>query len=106
MGVTTVGSIQDTSDSNYMTGSLVVTGSQSLSIGSISVYVYAVDTSPNNQFSVAIYADASGTPSSLVAQSSTGTLQPNTWNTLPVTAEPEHRVLVDVQSQRSLRPGG
>jgi hypothetical protein len=86
LGVTTVGSVQDVSDSNWMTGSRIVTGSQIASVVSMSVYVGAVGSAPTDQFSVAIYTDAGGSPSALVAHSATGTLIPNSWNTLSIAA--------------------
>jgi len=69
-----------------MIGSRVVTAAQSLSIRSISAYVGPVDSAPNNQFSMAVFADSAGRPGALVAQSATGTLQPNAWNTLTISA--------------------
>jgi hypothetical protein len=45
-----------------------------------------VDAAPHNQYSVAIYSDNNGAPGALLAQSSTGTLAANSWNTLPISA--------------------
>jgi hypothetical protein len=67
-----------------MTGSRVVTGAQSLTVSSISVYVGSV--SAGDQFSVAIYADSSGRPGALVAQSANSTLQGSAWNSAPLVA--------------------
>ena len=52
----------------------------------MSVYIGTVDSAPRNQFSMAIYTDNSGSPGTLVAQSANGTLTPNAWNSLAVTA--------------------
>jgi hypothetical protein len=86
LGLTSVGAIADTYDSNYMNGSRVVTGTQSMTAASISAYVGAVDNAPYNQFSVAIFSDKAGHPGTLLAQSARGTLQPNSWNTLAISA--------------------
>lgn len=86
LGLTTIGSTVDVFDSNFMTGSRVVTGAAPVSVTSVSVYVGPVDSAPRNQFSVAIYADSGGSPAALVAQSSNGTLSASAWNTLSVTA--------------------
>src|SRR3989344_2101734 len=50
---------------------------------SMSVYIANVtSTSPNNQYQMAIYADnGSNRPGNLLAQTSTGTMLPNQWNT-------------------------
>jgi hypothetical protein len=85
-GLTTVGSTIDTADANDLTGSQITTGSQAVTVQSISGYVGSVDSAPHNQYSLAIYADTNGSPGSLVAQSGTGTLTANSWNTLPITA--------------------
>lgn len=86
LGLTTIGAAQDDGDSQYMNGSRVVVGAQGETVNSISAYIGAVDTAPNNQFSFGIYTDDNGKPGTLVAQSATGTLTPNSWNTLPVQA--------------------
>jgi hypothetical protein len=69
-----------------MTGSRVVTGASPISITSMSVYAGTVDAAPRNQFSLAIYTDVGGSPGALVAQTATGTLTPNAWNTLSISA--------------------
>ena len=69
-----------------MNGSRVLTSTQGLTVTSISAYVGAIDASPNNQFSLSIYSDASGAPSALVAQSAVGTLKASSWNTLAISA--------------------
>jgi hypothetical protein len=86
LGLTTVGSAHDSSDSNYITGSRVVTSAQPFTVTSLSVYVTNVDSAPRNQFAMAIYTDIAGVPGSRVAQTANGTLTANAWNSLPVTA--------------------
>ncbi len=82
-----VGSSQDTGDSNYMTGSQVTVGAQPVTVTALSAYVGAVDpTAANRRYSVAIYSDSNGAPGSLVATSAAGTLTANAWNTLAVNA--------------------
>lgn len=85
-GLTSIGSTPDSRDANDLTASRITTGSQSETVSSMSGYVGQVDSSPHNQYSLAIYGDASGSPGALVAQSGTGTLSPNSWNTLPISA--------------------
>jgi hypothetical protein len=85
LGVTTIGTTQDTFDSNYLTGSRIVTGAAPLTTSSISAYIGGVDSVGHDQFGFAIYSDSGGSPSALLTQTSNGTLIPNAWNTLPVT---------------------
>lgn len=84
LGQTTIGTIQDTGDSNYINGSVFTTGSTGGTATSMSAYITAVDS--GSQFSLAIYSDASGVPGTLIAHTSNGTLAANSWNTLPITA--------------------
>jgi len=86
LGLSTVGSVLDSGDSNYLNGSKVTVGGTSVSVTGISVYVGTVDTAPNNQYQVGIYTDQNGTPGTLVASSTSGTLTPNAWNTRPLAA--------------------
>ena len=69
-----------------MTGSQVVVPAHVTTITAMSVWVADVDSAPRNQFSMAIYTDTGGSPGALVAQTATGTLAPNAWNTLPISA--------------------
>jgi hypothetical protein len=78
--------VHDSSDSNYITGSRIVTAAAPMPVTSISVYVTNTDSAPRNQYALAIYTDSGGTPGSLVAQTANGTLTANAWNTLPITA--------------------
>jgi hypothetical protein len=87
LGNTAIGQTVDSSDSNYMSGSIFAMGAQSGTVSSISVYVAApVSSSPNNLLQVAIYSDLSGTPGSLIAASSSQALTPDAWNTVSILA--------------------
>jgi hypothetical protein len=60
---------------------------QNGTVTSMSVFVASpISASPNNQFQVAIYADNSGTPGALIAQSASQTLVADSWNTIPISA--------------------
>ena len=86
IGLSTVGSLLDSADSNYLNGSKVTTTSGG-SIVSMSVYVGNIDSaSSNRSFQLAIYTNSGTTPGTLVANSATGTLVANSWNTLPISA--------------------
>ena len=86
LGNTTIGSVVDTSDSNSLDGTRFTMPSASGTSQSMSVYVGNIDSSPNNQYQMAIYNDNNGTPGTLVAQTASGTLTANSWNTLPISA--------------------
>lgn len=86
LGYTGVGTLLDSGCSKFLNGSKINVGSTGVSLTSISVRVGAVDTSPYNQYQLAVYTDNSGIPGTLVAQSGSGTLTPNAWNTLSITA--------------------
>lgn len=86
LGFAGVGTSIDRGDSNEINGGRFVMGASAGSVSSMSVYVGPVDPAPNNQFQVAIYADKSGSPGTLVAASSSGALTANAWNTLPLSA--------------------
>jgi Bacterial Ig-like domain/Chitobiase/beta-hexosaminidase C-terminal domain/Bacterial Ig domain len=86
LGLTTVGAGQDDSESNWLNGSKVTTGAQTVAVLSMSVHVGAVDTAPNNQYQVAIYVDSAGVPGARLATSATATLTANAWNTVPISA--------------------
>ncbi|WP_433304037.1 Ig-like domain-containing protein [Actinoplanes sp. CA-030573] len=86
LGYDQVGGTLDAGDANYMNGSRFVTGATALTVGQMSVYLRSVQAAPNNQFQVAIYADANGSPGARVATSTAGTLTANSWNTRPISA--------------------
>jgi hypothetical protein len=81
-----VGGSLDSGDMNYMNGSRFVTGSGPATVTSMSVYLKSVQPAPNNQYQLAVYADANGSPGARVASSTSGTLTANSWNTRPITA--------------------
>ncbi|MBG0560814.1 PQQ-dependent sugar dehydrogenase [Actinoplanes sp. NEAU-A11] len=86
IGYTQVGTSLDTGEMNHMNGSRFVTGSDPATVTSMSVYMKAVQPAPNNQYQLAIYADANGSPGARLATSTSGTLTANSWNTRPITA--------------------
>jgi hypothetical protein len=86
LGNTGVGTSLDSGSSNSLNGSKINVGATGVNLQSISVRVGSVDASPNNQYQLAVYTDKSGVPDVLVAQSAGGTLTPNDWNTLPISA--------------------
>jgi hypothetical protein len=86
LGNTGVGTTLDSGCSNSLNGSKINVGSAGVNLQSISVRVGNVDASPNNQYQLAVYTDKNGAPDTLVAQSASGTLVANDWNTLPINA--------------------
>lgn len=86
LGKTTVGASTDTHNSNWINASRFTMGTSGGAVSSMSVNVGAVAAAPNNAFQVAIYTDNNNSPSTLVAQSASGTLTANSWNTIPISA--------------------
>ncbi|MFD8482682.1 Ig-like domain-containing protein [Kitasatospora sp. NPDC059673] len=86
LGNNTIGTATDSGDSNYINTSRFVTGSSGGTVNSVSVYVGAVGSTPNDQYQVAVYGDVAGKPGALLGSSASGTLTAHAWNTLPVTA--------------------
>jgi Tol biopolymer transport system component len=86
IGVTTIGPLLDSGDRNNLNGSKVRTTAAGQAM-SMTVYVGAVDAVvANTQYQLGIYTDNGGRPGTLVAVASPGTLAPNAWNTLSITA--------------------
>lgn len=84
LGSTTAGTSTDTSNSNTMNATRFTTGSGG-KLASLSVNVGAVDSNVNNRsYQMAIYTANGNVPGTLVANTTTGTLVANTWNTLPI----------------------
>ncbi len=86
LGYTSQGTILDTGDSGFMNGSKFTTGSTSGTTSSMSVFVGNVDSGTHNQYQMAIYTNSSGHPGTRVANTSSGTLNPLSWNTLSISA--------------------
>jgi hypothetical protein len=86
LGLCSPGSVQDTGNGGSPNGSKITTGSKAETVSSICADVVAVAPAPYNHYIVSIYADASGTPSTLVAQSVYSTLTGPGWNCAAVTA--------------------
>jgi hypothetical protein len=86
LGLTTIGSLADSGNSNFLNGSKFRTSAAGR-IVSMSVYVGHVDAlAANRRYQLAIYTNNAGRPGTLVATSATGTLVANAWNTLGVSA--------------------
>jgi hypothetical protein len=86
IGLSTVGSLLDSGNSNYLNGTKATTTSGG-AIVSVSVYVGSIDAvSSNRNFQLAIYTSSGNAPGTLVARSASGTLVANSWNTLPISA--------------------
>ncbi|MFE6867586.1 Ig-like domain-containing protein [Kitasatospora sp. NPDC057692] len=84
IGNPAVGSLIDDTDSNHLNGSRVTTGAAPVALTALSVHVGPVSAAPDNQYQLAVYTDAGGSPGTLVARTGTGTLTANAWNSLPV----------------------
>ncbi|MCG6497534.1 Ig-like domain-containing protein [Kitasatospora sp. A2-31] len=85
LGSTVVGSLIDDTDSHHLNGSRVTTGPGPVPLTALSVHVGPVSAAPANQYQLAVYTDAGGSPGTLVTTTAVGTLTPNAWNSLPVT---------------------
>ena len=87
LGKTTIGVNVDSFDSNSINATKFTTGSQGGTTQSISVYISTpIGTPPNNQYSLAIYSNSGSVPGTLIAQTTSGVINGNTWNTLPISA--------------------
>src|SRR6185437_533355 len=76
----------DSGEENTMSGSSITVGAQSVSVSSVTVWINSAQAAPNNQFQAAIYTDNGGQPGSLVVASSSHTIVPQSWNTVPLSA--------------------
>lgn len=86
LGATTPGTSTDSGNSNTMNATRFTTTNGG-KLASVSAYVGAVDASvANRSFQLAIYTANGTSPGTLVANTATGTLTANAWNTLPITA--------------------
>jgi hypothetical protein len=87
LGFAGIGATTDTGDSNSLSVFKFTMPNESGTAQSMSVYIAgSVGSVPNNQYSMAIYADNGGLPGTLVATTANGTITINSWNTLPITA--------------------
>jgi hypothetical protein len=84
-GYTTLAGTANAGGQNGIEIQQMTTGSAG-TLSSISVYFLNADNSPNNKFQVAIYADDSGAPGSLIASSGANTISPGAWNTANLSA--------------------
>ncbi len=87
IGYNAIGPTQDTGDNNLIAASQWTAPSTG-TLASMSTYIGpSVLGSPYNQYQLAIYADnGSNVPGAYIASSTVGTLTPNAWNTLPISA--------------------
>lgn len=86
LGSTAVGTRIDSVDSNFMNGSRITTGAQSIAVRSMSVFVATIDSAvANSSYQLAIYTENAGRPGTLVASTTSGTLVTNSWNTRYIT---------------------
>lgn len=87
LGVATPGTLTDSSNANGMNASQFTTV-RGGTLRSVAVHVGVVDANvANRQFQVAVYTStATNTPGTLVANSASGTLAANTWNSVPISA--------------------
>jgi hypothetical protein len=87
LGYTAVGTIVDSGYFNSIHTWRYVMPNETGTAQSISVYIAGpVSNAPNNQFSVAIYADQGGRPGARIAMSAAQAVVGNAWNTVPITA--------------------
>lgn len=87
LGNTTVAGTVDSNASNFINAIRFTMPNVSGTATAMSVYISSpVGVAPANQYGLAMYADAQGTPGALVASTASGTITPDAWNTLPITA--------------------
>ena len=85
-GYNSVGSNGQDSGYNAIITGQKFTASSTTTLHSISVYIGSNVEATKNSYQVALYSDASGSPSALIASSSVGTLTANSWNSMAITA--------------------
>jgi len=78
--------VMDDGEENTMSGSPITVGAQPISVSSVSVWINGAQAAPNNQFEVAIYTDSGGQPGSRVVGSSARSVNPQSWNSVPLSA--------------------
>lgn len=78
----TLQGVSSIADSHTIGATRFTMPSENGDITSVSVYFNSSAVSPNNQFQLMIYADNAGVPGILLYTSATGTIVPNSWNTL------------------------
>ncbi len=86
LGNTQNGTQIDTGDTGYMNGSKFTTGANGGTVTAMSVFVGSIDNATHRQYQMAIYSDLDGKPRTKIATTTTGTLTPLSWNSLPITA--------------------
>ena len=86
LGFDVIGTVLNQNNANRMSCSSFTMGSQGGIASSISFYIAATDSSPNNKWAGAIYSDSSGSPANLIASTAASTAVANSWNVAPLTA--------------------
>jgi hypothetical protein len=87
LGYPTVAATTDSHAADHISAWRFQMSNESGTATSLSIYVSGpLSPFPNNQFQAAIYADQDGLPSNLLASTSSRTLVPNAWNTVPLAA--------------------
>lgn len=82
----TYGASTDSSNSHTMNATRFTTATGG-AVTALSVHVGAIDSSTSNRsFQLALYTANGNVPGNLIANTGSGTLVANAWNTLPVTA--------------------
>lgn len=87
LGNTAIGTLTDSSDSNYLNAFQFTMPNRNGAVASMSVYIPGpVSPSPNDLFQLAIYSDSNGNPGALIAASASQPIVADSWNTVPVLA--------------------
>jgi hypothetical protein len=76
----------DSNDQNLMSGDKFTTGAAGGTVTTANVYIpNSIDpTRAKDKFQMAVYSDSSGSPGTLLASSTSGTLTANSWNAIPL----------------------
>jgi hypothetical protein len=74
--------VTDTGEQNSVEGNHVYTGGSAFVVSALSAYYTGTVCASGNNFQMAIYSDSSGTPKTMLATSSTGTIVANSWVTV------------------------
>jgi hypothetical protein len=86
IGKTNIGATPDTGYGSLVAADKITTGPENATLNSISTYVGSPIDTTNNKYYLGIYKDNGGTPGTLIATSTQGTLTASAWNTLSVSA--------------------
>jgi len=85
LGQTAIGPDGDTGAANHMQAWRFVMPNEAGQATALSIYIASpVSAAPNNQFQVAVFADAAGVPGALLVSSASQAAMGNAWNTVPI----------------------